>query len=162
MKISKIKFTGININLTWKKCIWRKAESKLVHTKIRWEAQRSLLRLWVFKIIVFTWLISLIKKNTIFLLEVTVLTEFTFREYVWKIRIWIIMAFQVAFQVKTMFHENEESQFNLCQRSMKVAFSTSALYVLPISSDYRSKDLRKAASGPALKGLLGDTGVDFH
>lgn len=102
-KISESTFTSINTNLTRKKIYGEK--QKVVHTKIRWEAQSSLLWLWVFKSIVFTWLKLLIKILSNFLLEVTGLTEFTFRKYVWKIYNRIIMAFQVAFQVKTMFCE---------------------------------------------------------
>lgn len=143
-KISESTFTSINTNLTRKKIYGEK--QKVVHTKIRWEAQSSLLWLWVFKSIVFTWLKLLIKILSNFLLEVTGLTEFTFRKYVWKIYNRIIMAFQVAFQVKTMFCEmktanstwarGSPSVSRLPHHPLHVAFSTSALYALPLSSDY--------------------------
>lgn len=87
MKISKIIFTGINTNLNRKKYIWRKAESKSGAYKNKMRSIKVITVIMGFQNYSFHLTFITDKKNTIFLLEVTVLTEFTFREYIWKIHI---------------------------------------------------------------------------
>lgn len=72
------------------------------------------------------------------------------------------MIFQVAFQVKTMFHENEVTQLDLCQRQHKrlplaathcTRPSAQVLCVyFPFHQTTKSKDVRKPALCPASQG----------